>query len=113
MFPSVGPSVGPLVGPSVGPSVMLLSAGRDEPANDLFCVYELVCFVNSLQTCKVLVSGLYGRSYKSLITKNDIQNKYILPCILSLTWVRTSDISIGSLIISKPSLVFFQMFVGP
>ena len=28
--------------PSVGPSVMLLSAGRDEPANDLFCVYELV-----------------------------------------------------------------------
>ena len=30
------------VGPSVGPSVMLLSAGRDEPANDLFRVYELV-----------------------------------------------------------------------
>ena len=34
VFPSVGPSVGPLV--------MLLSAGRDEPANDLFRVYELV-----------------------------------------------------------------------
>ena len=28
--------------PSVGPSVMLLSAGRDELANDLFRVYELV-----------------------------------------------------------------------
>ena len=27
---------------SVGPSVRLLSAGRDEPANDLFCAYELV-----------------------------------------------------------------------
>ena len=32
----------PSVGPSVGPLVMLLSAGRDEPANDLFRVYELV-----------------------------------------------------------------------
>ena len=40
--PSVGPSVGRSVGPSVGPSAMLLSAGRDEPANDLFRVYELV-----------------------------------------------------------------------
>ena len=44
--PSVGPlvglSVGPLVRRSVGPLVMLLSAGRDEPANDLFRVYELV-----------------------------------------------------------------------
>ena len=27
---------------SVGPSVMLLLAARDEPANDLFRVYELV-----------------------------------------------------------------------
>ena len=32
----------PSVCRSVGPSVMLLSAGRDEPANDLFRVYELV-----------------------------------------------------------------------
>ena len=38
----VRPSVRRSVGPSVGPSVMLLSAGRDEPANDLFCVYKLV-----------------------------------------------------------------------
>ena len=30
------------VGPLVGPSVMLLLAGRDEPANDLFRVYKLV-----------------------------------------------------------------------
>ena len=30
------------IGRSVGPLVMLLSAGRDEPANDLFRVYELV-----------------------------------------------------------------------
>ena len=46
LYKRVCPSVGPLVrwsiGPSVGPSVMLLSAGRDEPANNLFCVYELV-----------------------------------------------------------------------
>jgi len=34
--------VRPSIGPSVGRSVMLFSAGRDEPANDLFCVYELV-----------------------------------------------------------------------
>ena len=40
--PSVGPSVRRSVGRSVGPSVMLLSAGRDEPANDLLRVYELV-----------------------------------------------------------------------
>ena len=40
---SVRPSVGPSVRGSVGPSLMLfLSAGRDEPANDLFRVYELV-----------------------------------------------------------------------
>ena len=32
----------PSVGPSVGPLVTLLSAGRDEPANNLFCVYKLV-----------------------------------------------------------------------
>ena len=38
----VRPSVGPLVRWSVGPLVMLLSAGRDEPANDLFRVYELI-----------------------------------------------------------------------
>ena len=38
----VRPSVGPSVGPSVRRSVTLLSAGRDEPANDLFRVYELV-----------------------------------------------------------------------
>ena len=52
MCPSVGPSVGLSVGPSVGPSVGLsvgrsvrnafVSAGRDEPANDLFRVCELV-----------------------------------------------------------------------
>ena len=42
--PSVGLSVGPSVGPSVGLSVgnAFVSAGRDEPANDLFRVYELV-----------------------------------------------------------------------
>ena len=39
--------VRPSVGPSVGPSVMLLSAGRDEPANDLFRVYELVTIMIS------------------------------------------------------------------
>ena len=38
----VRPSVGWSVGWSVCWSVMLLSAGRNEPANDLFCVYELV-----------------------------------------------------------------------
>ena len=42
--PSVSPSVGPSVGPSDGPSVgnAFFSAGRNEPANDLFRVYELV-----------------------------------------------------------------------
>ena len=42
--PYVGPSVGPSVGLSVGPLVRnaFVSAGRDEPANDLFRVYELV-----------------------------------------------------------------------
>ena len=40
--PSVGPSVRRSVRWSVRPSVMLLSAGRDEPANDLFHVYKLV-----------------------------------------------------------------------
>ena len=38
----VRPSVGQSVRRSVGPSAMLLSAGKDEPANDLFRVYELV-----------------------------------------------------------------------
>ena len=38
--PSVGPSVGQSVGPSVGNA--FVSAGRDEPANDLFRVYKLV-----------------------------------------------------------------------
>ena len=39
---SVGRSVGLSFGPLVGPLVMLLSAGRDKPANDLFRLYELV-----------------------------------------------------------------------
>ena len=39
---SIRGCVPPSVGPSVGPSVMLLSAGRDKAANDLFRVYELV-----------------------------------------------------------------------
>ena len=34
----------PFVGRSVRRLVMLLSAGRDEPANDLFRVYELVFY---------------------------------------------------------------------
>ena len=38
---SVGPSVGPLVGNA------FVSAGRDEPANDLFRVYELVELASS------------------------------------------------------------------
>ena len=42
LYKRVCPSVGRSVRRSVGPSVMLLSAGRDEPANDLFRVYELV-----------------------------------------------------------------------
>ena len=42
LYKRVCPSVGPSVGPLVAPSVMLLLAGRDEPANDLFCVYKLV-----------------------------------------------------------------------
>ena len=40
MCPSIGPSVGLSVGPSVRNA--FVSAGRDEPANDLFRVYELV-----------------------------------------------------------------------
>ena len=34
----------PSVGPSVGQSIRIafVSAGSDEPANDLFCVYQLV-----------------------------------------------------------------------
>ena len=39
---SVGLLVSPSVSWSVGWSIMLLSAGRDKPANDIFCVYELV-----------------------------------------------------------------------
>ena len=49
--PSVGWSVGPFgrsVGRSVGPLVMLLSAGRDEPANNLFRVYKLVEVISLL-----------------------------------------------------------------
>ena len=42
MCPPVGRSVSRSVGRSVGPLVMLLLAGRDKPANDLFCVYKLV-----------------------------------------------------------------------
>ena len=38
--PSVGPSVGPSVRRSVGDA--FVSAGRDEQANDLLRVYELV-----------------------------------------------------------------------
>ena len=37
----VHPSVGWLVRRSIGTSVMLLSAGKDEPANNLFRVYKL------------------------------------------------------------------------
>ena len=37
---SVGPSVGWSVCRSVGNA--FVSVGRDEPANDLFCVYKLV-----------------------------------------------------------------------
>ena len=49
---SVGRSIGPSVGPLVGPSVMLLSAGRDEPANSLFCFYKLVpLFIASFNCC--------------------------------------------------------------
>ena len=40
LYKSVFPSVGPLVRWSVGNA--FVSAGRDEPANDLFRVYELV-----------------------------------------------------------------------
>ena len=39
---SIRGCVHPLVRLSVGPLVMLLSVGRDKPANDLLCVYELV-----------------------------------------------------------------------
>ena len=41
---SIRGCVRPSVGRSVGPSVRnaFVSAGRDEPANDLFRVYELV-----------------------------------------------------------------------
>ena len=45
LYKRVCPSVGPSVGPLVGPLVTLLSAGRDEPANDLYRVYELVSFL--------------------------------------------------------------------
>ena len=48
----VCPSVGRSVGRSVGPLVMLLSAGRDEPANDLFCVYELVFLAKVVDVTK-------------------------------------------------------------
>ena len=51
---SVGRSVGWSVGWSVGLLVMLLSAGRDEPANDSFRVYELVIDLEaSLKFCDV------------------------------------------------------------
>ena len=60
----VCPSFGPCVRPSVSPSVRnaFVSAGRDEPANDLFRVYKLV-FVLSMDVlfhgkpktgCKIL-----------------------------------------------------------
>ena len=41
---SIRGCVRPLVGPSVGPSVRngFVSAGRDKPASDLFCVYKIV-----------------------------------------------------------------------
>ena len=44
LYKRVCPSVGPSVGPSVRRSVRnaFVPAGRDEPANDLFRVYELV-----------------------------------------------------------------------
>ena len=45
----VRPSVRLSVRLSVGPLVMLLSAGRDEPANDLFRVYELVFYTFSIE----------------------------------------------------------------
>ena len=41
--------------PSVGPLVTLLSAGRDEPANDLICVYKLVQYLTCIFTTKILV----------------------------------------------------------
>ena len=46
---SIRGCVRPLVGPSVGPLVgnAFVSAGRDEPANDLFRVYELVELASS------------------------------------------------------------------
>ena len=46
LYKRVCPSVGRSVRPSVGPSVRnaFVSAGRDEPANDLFRVYEFVIF---------------------------------------------------------------------
>ena len=46
----VRPLVGQLVGLSVGPSVRnaFVSASRDEPANNLFCVHELVfCYLGA------------------------------------------------------------------
>ena len=50
---SVGPLVRRSVGPSVGPSVRnaFVSAGRDEPANDLYRVHELVPFDFSAKFC--------------------------------------------------------------
>ena len=53
------------VSPSVGPSVMLLSAGRDEPANDLFRVYELVNNFIGINTSKLRMSAPY-RSFQEL-----------------------------------------------
>ena len=50
-YKRVCPSVGPSVGPLVGPLVMLLSAGRNKPANDLFCVYELVLYIKDFVDC--------------------------------------------------------------
>ena len=53
LYKRVCPSVGSLVRRSVGPSVRwsvgnaFVSAGRDEPANDLFRVDELVSFLRT------------------------------------------------------------------
>ena len=47
LYKRVSLSVRPLVRWSVGPSVMLLSASRNEPANDLFRVYKIVAKASS------------------------------------------------------------------